>query len=150
MARIVEYAAVFHGNVIIRPFVDDVSAVLVGHTGFDAWLDVLREAQPGAHHVDARHFDQSGLAPWYQDTSGIGQLHHFWFHLHLAVFNGPGFAATANLIHDPPWSGNPGQGGNSLNDYVLGVMGVALGSALNARAISIYDIGEWIRDYLAW
>jgi hypothetical protein len=69
LARIVEYAAVFHNDngLWIRPFVNDVSAVLVGINRSD-----------DAHVIRADAFDQSGLLRWFQDTSGIGRALHAW------------------------------------------------------------------------
>ena len=128
LARIVEYAAVMHGNIIIRPFVDDVSAVLTGHTGFDAWLDAER-GNYGPYFVNPTHFDQSNLAPWFQDTQA-SQLRHFWFSVHLTVFHGPGLAGLEAVYHDPPWRNEP-ERGVTPNDLFLSMTGILLGNLLN-------------------
>jgi RHS repeat-associated protein len=143
LARLVEYAAVFHGNAI-QPFVDDVSSVLTGYTGFGAaWDAQFRRGDHGEYYVGPDNFDQSGLSPLYRDT-GQSQLHHFWFSVHLAVFNGPLVAGVENILHDPPFINDPSRGISDA-DFRLSMMGVGLGIRLRDESLTVQGAGQWIR-----
>jgi hypothetical protein len=196
LAKLVDFGQfVFQGD--IRDMMWGITLVL---NDFDAnrgfiWSQVPNQANSSYYiHQDLLRYGHNSLyddpnwgggeyGQWIHSRRGdwnekywdktANQAYHFWFYAAVAFFDGSGWAATGNIVHDsPPWDNYnyitspddeaPPSRGRSKADYDLGLQGMYLGEDLRMASI-IQDItgdcdpfseiylkspGDWIRSHL--
>lgn len=91
-------------------------------------------------------FQSDGFALAFQDPdSDNDQVHHFWYHVQLSYYHGMGAGMVANVYHET-W---PTESGKSMQDYLLGAAGTALGTNLRWGTIKPSGVGRWIENELS-
>jgi len=121
----------------------DVSRVFTGFTQKLAPLDYLLQPITGDDKPYKVRFKSDGFNGAFADPDPQNnQVRHIWFYTQLAYSWGEDLAVMANFFHEF----FPGQGGQSLNDYIAGLAGAGLGTQLREGTISPYDVGNHIRN----
>jgi hypothetical protein len=123
-------------------FMEDVSAVLSGHTiDLGEYLGKREPDKPteGSYYVG--YEGSLGLKSRFRDPDPTNeQVHHFWFYVQLAYETEGVVALAANIFHEGYWK----QSGRSLADYRLGRAGQRLGSLARLSYFWPTDIAEWL------
>lgn len=160
IALLADYGATF--NIDVRELSNDLSYVLVGHTGI---LSNFRGAMTGREGRVV--FGNTGLHVSYQQASGgLDQFFHFWSYVNTVangvILNlhfpfstnmwGNALAFIGDIIHEDL---GISKDGNSITSYLgsdadkrLTYMGIWLGNEIYYSGISSQEIGDWIRDNL--
>ena len=183
-ARLTEYAARFYGDrgrytpQDYDNYMHDLSFAITGWNR-TTWVGTQQVAKvPKAPKEQWLGFDTfssfSGWRPAYNDydpAQGViqnNQMFHAWFYTYVTYYNGSIIADLGNRVHESRLFGSrsnrPGSGGESQEDFDLGVAGVQLGQLMQAsqyvaaRGVQPGDprlgfmmltpatMGQWLRD----